>query len=217
MMFETAHGKLSLPGEHCLFIVCATRAYLCSAAGYTYGCCSLIQFHNDQSETHKPILPPCTSYTNWYHELDLPGAFYASTLRRIVLSLPYFHTRQPDQSFIVSSTNEPQDGKPAGDRLIGGMRGKGWAMVHLPYGGDVTIDLARALPGVDRWNAWWINPRDGGRLPPFEKGESSTGEKTFTAPSGGDLKNDWLLYIDAPSAALKWPQDSPKDLGFMLH
>lgn len=120
-------------------------------------------------------------------------------------SLPNFHSRVPDQSFIVSDTNEPKDGTPAGDKLIGGMRGKGWAMVHLPYGGEVTVDLEKALPGGKRWNAWWINPRDGGRLPPFDKGDLATGEKMFKAPSGGSISDDWLLYVDLISATDPWP------------
>lgn len=127
-------------------------------------------------------------------------------MRKIVESLPNYHTRVPDQSFILSDTNEPADGEPAGDRLLGGTRGDGWALVYLPYGGDVSLDLAKAIPAGGQWRAWWINPRDGGRLSFLSGNDASDdGQRAFSAPSGGNLKNDWLLYIDTESAANPWP------------
>lgn len=129
-----------------------------------------------------------------------------------MLALPNFYSRIPDQTVIVSSTNEPADGSPASDKLISGMRGDGWAMVHLPYGGTVTVDLAKALPRVGGWNAWWINPRDGSRLSPFTSDDHRE-QQSFTSPTEGDLRNDWLLYIDQPSAMPEWPRGASRDLG----
>jgi hypothetical protein len=66
-------------------------------------------------------------------------------------------------------------------------------MVHLPYGGDIEIDIKKG--GVEgQWRAWWISPRDGGREV-FERGEG-VGGKTFNAPSGGSLDEDWLLLVE---------------------
>lgn len=114
-------------------------------------------------------------------------------MRSIMVSLPNYFDRVPDQSFIVSSTNEPTDGSRAGDKLISGMRSKGWAAVHLPYGGQVEIDLEKAKIST-KWRAWWINPKTGGREV-FKRGEGG-GQLKVEAPSGGTLDDDWLLLVE---------------------
>lgn len=162
--------------------------------------------HNSTSSSHPPIAPPTTASTDWFLELDLPGAYYASIMKSIMLSIPNFLSRVPDNSFILSDRNEVE-GKPAGDKLIQGMKGKGWAMVHLPYGGSVEIDLNEALDDGEggeggKYRGWWIDPKTGGREI-FEEGEIK-GKKEFKSPSEGSLKTDWLLYIESVSSTPAW-------------
>ncbi|KAL7418636.1 hypothetical protein Q5752_007094 [Cryptotrichosporon argae] len=163
------------------------------AAGYTYGVNSIWQMHNGSSKTYPPIAPPTTAYTDWFLELDLPGSFYASVAQRILVGLPEYFSRVPDQSLILSSTNEPEPPALAGDKLISACRGKGWAIVHLPYGGDVEVDL-KGVKGSHGWRAWWIEPKSGGREI-FATGDDD--KRAFAAPSGGSLDDDWLLLVEA--------------------
>lgn len=124
-------------------------------------------------------------------ELDLPGAFYAATIRKVILSLPTPSSRVPDQSLILSETNEPADGSWAGDELISGMRGDGWFMVHLPYGGSVEVDMKK-VEGA--WRAWWVDPRSGGKSL-IERGDSHE-NKTFKSPTEGEQDGDWILLVE---------------------
>lgn len=131
------------------------------------------------------------AYTNWNLELDLAGAFQSGIAKRIVESLPGFFDRIPDQSFILSDTLEPSDPKVyAGEELISGMRNaKGlWLMVHLPFGGNVTVNLGVLAQGRKR--GWWIDPRAGSRESFGWVEEAHEG--VFTAPD----ERDWLLYIE---------------------
>ncbi|KAL7418647.1 hypothetical protein Q5752_007106 [Cryptotrichosporon argae] len=168
----------------------AWQGVFAGACGYTYGCNSIWQMHNGASTTHPPIEPPTTAYTDWFLELDLPGAFYAATMRRLILALPTPSSRVPNQSIILSGTHEPADGSWAGDELISGMTGDGWLMVHLPYGGDVTVDLT-SIDGA--WRAWWVDPRSGGRTL-LERGQGV--DKSFRSPTEGEQDGDWLLLVE---------------------
>ena len=86
------------------------------------------------------------------------------------------------------------------------MRADGWAIVQLPEGGNVEIDLDKALRSSgnregaarkEKWRAWWIDPRIGGREV-FRVGEDY-GIKAFEAPSKGEGDNDWLLLLETYS------------------
>lgn len=105
-------------------------------------------------------------------------------------SLPGFFDRIPDQSIILSDTVEPKGGKTvAGEELISGMRSvKGlWIMVHLPFGGEVKVDLS-VLCTEKKWRGWWIDPRVGSR-------ESFGWVEGHFASVAAPDKQDWLLYI----------------------
>jgi hypothetical protein len=69
-------------------------------------------------------------------------------MRRFFLSLPDFFSRRPDSSFILSDTFEPKDGTSALDRLVQGLRSDSWALVHLPYGGEVEVDFRSPRVGL---------------------------------------------------------------------
>lgn len=124
-------------------------------------------------------------------------------MRHICLALPNYSTRVPDSTFILSDTHEPEDGSNAGDALIQGMRGAGWAMVHLPFGGPIRIDVRRALSGDRAWRAWWIDPRTGGREV-FHSDSSLDVTPLFAAPDAKDQESDWLLYLENVSGTLEW-------------
>jgi hypothetical protein len=139
-----------------------------------------------------------TAYTPWYLELDLSGAFYSSVLRKFFLTLPNYFSRRPDSSFILSATGEDQ-GDDILDRLVQGLKADSWAMVHLPYGGTVNVDIDRAIQG-ETYRAWWVCPSTGGKAS-LNKGEKQTarGAQEFTSPSEGSLEDDWVLLLETYS------------------
>lgn len=103
----------------------------------------------------------------------------------------------PDQSLILSSTNELTDGSSAGDKLVGAMRSQTWLAVHLPHGGNVEVRLDKeTLPA--RWRAWWMNPKTGSKEV-FQRGDGGESLKV-TSPTQGSIDNDWILYIDRDAA-----------------
>jgi hypothetical protein len=115
------------------------------------------------------------------------------------LTLPDFFTRRPDSSFILSDTNERKDGGSALDRLIQGLKSESWALVHLPYGGDVEVDLEKALKG-QTYRAWWINPASIGREV-LDNGVKVAikGARVFHSPTEGALDRDWILLLETYS------------------
>ena len=127
-------------------------------------------------------------------------------MRRFFLSLPGFFSRHPDSSFILSDTHEQVEGSTQAermdvlDKLIQGLKGDTWALVHLPYGGEVDIDLKLALSGL-RYRAWWVDPASGGREVLDEGSKSEIkGSRVFQTPTAGDLDKDWVLMLETHSA-----------------
>jgi hypothetical protein len=116
-------------------------------------------------------------------------------MRNIMLSSPNYFTRVPDQSFIVSSTGESNDRSEAGDALISGTRAQGWAMVHLPHGGEVEVDLVRALDPSGSWKACWVDTKCGERSG-FDSGNFGSRTRKFVAPKRLDKSQDWLLLLE---------------------
>lgn len=119
-----------------------------------------------------------------------------ATLRKLMLSLPDYFSRVPDNSFIILQQEEQK-----GHRFISGMRGDSWALVHLPTGGSVMIDLIKAFPQFrqhGRFRTWWLDPKDGSRRVQ-DRGETSAivGCTTREAPSSGCLDSDWVLLLEA--------------------
>lgn len=82
------------------------------------------------------------------------------------------------------------------------MAGEDWAMVHLPYGGELEVDVMKALKlnsaTGKAWKGWWVDPRTGAKEL-FASGSNTSGEagKTLRAssPSQGSKKDDWLLLL----------------------
>ncbi|WWD01007.1 hypothetical protein V866_007945 [Kwoniella sp. B9012] len=146
---------------------------------------------------HKVDPIAITAYTNWYHELDLPGAFQAGVIKQIMLTLPDYVSRVPDQTFITSATGETDSDRPAGNALVSGMRGSGWAMVCLPFGGHVELDVKKALPNCPGdFRAWWIDTKCGGKSLIGSYSTSDDVVRTFSSPTNGSKNEDWLLLLE---------------------
>ncbi len=96
---------------------------------------------------------------------------------------------------------EPKDGTLAYDKLISGLRSDQWALVHLPYGGEVDVDISNALSNspTSTYRAWWVDPRSGGKAT-LDKGEKKSiaeGVRRFVSPTAGSLATDWVLLLES--------------------
>jgi hypothetical protein len=125
-------------------------------------------------------------------------------MKSIMLSLPNYLTRVPDQSIIASPTFESASEAERGDSMISGMRGDGWCAVHLPEGGTVSVRLNKALEVGSKFRSWWIDPKTGGKTI-FQTTDCVTLDPMEFKPSPSKGKqNDWLLLIeqvwDSPSS-----------------
>jgi hypothetical protein len=134
--------------------------------------------------------------TNWYHELDLPGAFNAGMMKSIMMSLPSFFSRVPDQSIIASPIMEAESEAERGDEMVSGMKGDGWCAVHLPKGGRVSVNLHKSLPLGQAYRSWWIDPKTGGRAIDQSGKCVALDPAEFVSPKSNGAQNDWLLLIE---------------------
>ncbi|MDF2925367.1 MAG: putative endoglucanase [Paenibacillaceae bacterium] len=123
---------------------------------------------------------------HWREGLNRPGAAQMGHLRALMESRPYFD-RVPDQSLIVNNKT--------GANYMSATRGSGYAMIYIPNGAPVTVDMSRM--GAGGVAASWYDPRNGGYiqaglLPALE----DHALHTFYSPSSG-RGNDWVLVLDA--------------------
>lgn len=173
----------------------AYHAVFAGAAGHSYGNHAVWQFAEPGLTT---IDPPIPAGVAWREALHRPAASQMQHLKALMLSRPYF-TRVPDQSLIVGEAGD-------GTAHIGATRdaqGR-YAMVYLPHGQPVTVDLS-LLAG--RVNAWWFDPRSGAAT--RIKGEfSPAGRQTFTPPSNGN-EQDWVLVLDDARQKFAAPAQRP--------
>jgi hypothetical protein len=160
----------------------AYHAVFAGAAGHAYGNHAVWQFADEKkNRVDAPISPGLT----WRAALDRPVSGQLRHLKALMLSRPYF-TRVPDQSLIIGETG-------SGTAHMGATRdAQGhYAMVYLPHGQRVTIDLSRlAGPTI----AWWFDPRTG-KAKRINRKLSSAGAEVFTPPSNGH-EEDWVLVLD---------------------
>jgi hypothetical protein len=173
----------------------AYHAVFAGAAGHTYGNHSIWQFYDDKIE--RPYqLPP---RLGWRKALNAPGAQHLHHLQALMLSRPYF-SRIPDRSLIVSN---PGDGAAH----IGATRDRegGYAMIYLPQGQPVTIDMSK-LAGSSAVG-WWYDPRTG-EATRIAEAIPTNATRRFAPPSQG-AEADWVLILDDASknfsAGLKAP------------
>lgn len=115
-------------------------------------------------------------------------------MKTIVLSLPTFFTRVPDQSIVASPTFESTSEAARGDTMISGMRGSGWCAVHLPQGGTVSVNVYKAVELGEGFRPWWIDPSTGGRVLVRTSERVSQVPVEFKAPD--PAMRDWILMIE---------------------
>jgi hypothetical protein len=155
------------------------------ACGFSYG-------SHDVWQMHKPGFKPVGKARNyWYETLDLPGAAQMRHLRKLVESRPPLD-RVPDQSIIAQ---EPG----SGGAHIRACRGKDYALVYLPYGQNVTIQMG--IISGDQVIVHWFNPREGAaqRVGVFK----NSGVMNFDPPGEPGRGNDWVLVLDDAQAGFE--------------
>ncbi len=128
----------------------------------------------------------------WQERLESPGALELGRVRDYVASLPWW-TLRPDDALVRGDRGSAAPGQDVldADTTTAAVSADGsLALVYLPEGGAVSLDLARLAPGVQ---AVWVDPSTGTEVPTAAAAE-------LTAPgrnaAGGP---DWLLSFRAPA------------------
>lgn len=157
-------------------------ALFAGAHGHTYGANSVFQFWTGGDPGKFGARRP------WWEAVDLPGAGQMRHARTLLESRPLLK-RVPDQGLLVSEVGTGADHARATRAGDGG-----YALVYLPTGRAVTVDLGRfSGPTIA---ASWFDPRAGTASPIGER--AGGGEETFHPPSAG-TGNDWILVLDDAS------------------
>jgi hypothetical protein len=160
------------------------------ATGYTYGHNNIFRFYGEPlgSTYWGPDL-------RWDDDrvLNSETAISMGFFRELMESRPLLE-RAPDNAFVTNQGQPGPDYKPA---LVS--TAKSYALVYLPYGGSVTVDLEK-LSG-SHVVAWWFNPLTGtsSQIGTYPRGKT----RTFTAPDSGGT--DWVLVIDDASMGFAAP------------
>lgn len=102
--------------------------------------------------------------------------------------------RIPDTSMIIAGQGQKSEHMEAFRDADGN-----YAMVYLPVGKTVVIDVSK-IKG--KLTAWWFNPRNGSATEIKIVGKKQA--LTFTPPVLGK-DNDWVLVIDNASKNYKNP------------
>jgi len=151
------------------------------AFGHTYGHHSIWQMSPKANLNAKYGIN--RTVNSWQEALNASGAKQMKFVTKLMKSRPILN-RVPDQSLIANSSNN--------DAIA--TKGNGYAMVYLPTGGSVTVNLNKIASSV---KAWWYNPINGNSTP---IGTSQTATKTFTTGS-----NDMVLVLDDTSKGFAAP------------
>jgi hypothetical protein len=172
----------------------AYHAVFAGAAGHNYGNENVANFFN-------PAVKPAEEmeWKPWMDALQSPVSGQLHFLKDLMLSRPYF-TRMPDQSLIAGDQGQGVEHLSATRDDTGQ-----YAMIYLPHGGDITINLAK-LSG-SRVRAWWFNPRTGAAAT-VERTFSTRRARAFTSPTQGS-EDDWVLVVDSIDSHFPPPGREP--------
>jgi len=159
------------------------------AFGQSYGCHDVWQMYKlDKTPINQPLRP-------WPEALDLPMANQVKHLKNLILSRPFL-SRIPDQSMVLGDQKDVMDYRIA-TRDSSGQ----YAMIYLPTGGDVHLNLTSLSNEV--LFIWWFDPRTGNSYQAGKIKKSSN--VAIKAPTKGK-GHDWVLVID--SKAFDAPGDT---------
>ncbi len=161
---------------------------LSGACGHTYGNHNIWQFWEP------PRKPVSHARTPWKEALRHPGSAQMGLMRRILTLRPFWKLG-PNQNLLPGGALEGKDHRRAACADDGS-----FALVYLPTGGNIEIDLGPLA--TDSVRVWWFDPRTGNVV----DGGIATGRRTveIRAPSSG-RGNDWLLIVDKLTARLSPP------------
>jgi len=127
--------------------------------------------------------------------LASPGSGQMQHAKALMLSRPYF-TRIPDQSVIVGDA-----GRGAPHITATRDRRGSYAMIYLPHGQKVTVNLSKISGEVAL--AWWFDPRTG-HVVQVDSEFPTSGARVFEPPSSG-ADVDWILVLDDKSQGFPPP------------
>ncbi len=154
------------------------------AFGHTYGHNDIYGYNQPEFPGQVKVLPQGPGQRgDWRLSLDAPGALQMKYLRTLIESHSFFD-RVPDDSLIVG---HPGNGL---ERMKATRAARGeWAMIYLPFGQKVLVDLNRLADG--KVKVGWFNPRNGELL---EEDLILTRQvQSFTPQVEGV---DWVLLLD---------------------
>ncbi|MCF6243527.1 MAG: glycoside hydrolase family 140 protein [Sulfurovum sp.] len=154
------------------------------AFGNTYGHTAIYRFwtETDEDENCTTI---CKPNTHWEDAIDHNGAKQMQFVTELMQSRPLLG-RVSDQS-LLQGTPQAKDG-------IVATKGDGYAMVYIPQGQDITVDMNK-VPGT-KVKAWWYNPRDGTSR--VIEGVENNGMQAFNPPDEVTAENKkyFDIYYD---------------------
>ncbi|UZR98335.1 glycoside hydrolase family 140 protein [Chondrinema litorale] len=153
---------------------------LSGACGNTYG------NHNIWQMWQEGLNPISQARSNWWQALDFPGAFQAGYMRKFFESRPW-QLLVPEENLISEYPND--NGKDCRAALASD---KSFAMVYIPYGNNVTVDLS--MIAGDAKKLWWYSPVIGKAI--FIDTIQSNAKLMMDPPDDEKRGNDWVLVID---------------------
>ena len=159
------------------------------ACGHTYGHHSVWQFYDPTIEGRQG-----EALMSWQDALKRPGPEQIRIGKELIESRPFL-SRIPDRELIVP--DEYDSSVPGrGIRVFTATRDVdgSWAMIYLPVGRDVTIDLTKL--SADNIHGYLFDPRTGRA---YDLGVfNNSGKQRFAAPLVGEAL-DWVLVLDDAS------------------
>jgi hypothetical protein len=157
-------------------------AMLAGAAGHTYGCNDVWQFH----DAGRP--PLIEANTPWRKALEFPGGRQMGIMRKLFESRLW--TRLvPDPALVV-------EGQGTGEHHVQAARAPdgSLAVVYATVGAEFTVDLGRLA--AEQLHVWWFDPREG-EAKKVGASKNGGGRRKFDPPGLPARGNDWVLVLDA--------------------
>lgn len=130
----------------------------------------------------------------WESRLESEGAEQVSRIRDVVASLPWW-TLRPQESFLTAGVGTAEPGRDVldADLATAAVAADGsLALVYVPSGRTVSLDLSRLAPGAD---AAWVDPSTGTATPVRPVSELAPSGEVSTPGDNAAGAGDWLLVL----------------------